>query len=440
MDNRVNRREFMKTASAAGLGLSIANFPVHGNNAPSETLVAGVVGVRSRGTQLAKDIVAIQGMTVGYMCDVDDEYLEKSIEDIGELQKKKPVGFKDMRKLFEQKDLDVVFIATPDHWHAPAAIMALQAGKHVYVEKPCGHNPREGELLVEAQMKYGGLVQLGNQRRSSPELIQSIKEIKEGIIGKPYFAKAWYANRRASIDVGKVVPVKKGLDWDLFQGPAPRTPYRDNVHPYNWHWFWRWGTGEICNNGTHSIDVCRWALGVDIPVKVTSSGGRYHFDDDWEFCDTQVASFEFEEGKAISWEGRSCNDKRLEGAGVGVIINGTEGTAVILDSKHEFYDIGEKLVKTVELGGETDTTNLVSGGSLTQRHIANLRDGITKEEALKSPIVDGAISVLMCHLGNIAQKTGHTLNLNPKTGNIINDPEAMKMWSRQYEPGWEPKV
>jgi len=430
----------MKTASAAGLGLSVASFPLHGNTSPNETLNVGVVGVRSRGTQLARDVVATDGMTVGYMCDVDDEYLQKSIKDIGDIQKKKPVGFKDMRKLFEQKDLDVVFIATPDHWHAPAAILALQAGKHVYVEKPCGHNPREGEMLIEAQMKYGGQVQLGNQRRSSLEFIQSIEDIKNGLIGKPYFAKAWYANRRGSINVGKVVPVKKGLDWDLFQGPAPRTPFRDNIHPYNWHWFWRWGTGEICNNGTHSIDICRWALGVDFPSKVTSSGGRYHYKDDWEFCDTQITCYEFEEDKAITWEGRSCNDKRLEGSGFGVTIHGTKGSAVLLDSTHEFFDIGEKSIKKVDLGSKRETTDLVSGGSLTQRHIVNLRNGITKGETLRSPIQDGSISVLMCHLGNIAQETGHTLHINPKTGTINNDSAAMKMWSRQYEPGWEPKV
>ena len=171
--------------------------------------------------------------------------------------------------------MDAITIATPDHWHAPMAIAGLQAGKHVYVEKPCSHNPAEGALLVEAQKKYGKLVQMGTQQRSSPHTIEIVDKIHNGLIGRAYYAKAWYSNTRKSIGVGKEAPVPPQLDWDLWQGPAPRRPYKDNVQPYNWHWFRIWGTGETLNNGTHEVDVCRWALGVDYPKRVTSSGGRY---------------------------------------------------------------------------------------------------------------------------------------------------------------------
>ena len=436
----MKRRQFIKAASATGVGLSIAGFPLHGKNAPNEKLVMGVIGLHGRGLQLAKDIHAVEGMEVGYLCDVDEEYLENARNEIKKLQGKKPEGFKDLRKMLELQDIDVVVIATPDHWHTPAAIMALQAGKNVYVEKPCGHNPGEGEMLVSAQKKYGKLVQMGNQQRSAPLSIEIIEEIHNGLIGRPYFGKAWYAANRGSIGIGKVVKEKPGLDFDLWQGPAPRTLYRDNIHPYNWHWFWRWGTGEICNNGTHEIDICRWALQADYPIKVTSSGGRYQYQDDWEFYDTQVASFEFEGRKSITWEGRSCNNKAIEHRGRGSLIYGTEGSVLIDRAGYEVYDMNNKKVREKKSGDINSGMSRTSGGSLTQYHLANMRDAVTKGAPLHSPIEEGAKSVLLCHLGNIAQKTGHELHTQPKTGSILDDPDAMKLWDREYEPGWKPQV
>ncbi len=440
MSINVTRRQFIKTASVAGVAVSTIGFPSYIRGASDKKLIAGVVGVRSRGLGLAKDIQSVDGITVGYVCDVDDEYLNRAAEEIGKLQDRKPAKFKDLRKMFEQKDLDVVFIATPDHWHAPAAILALEAGKHVYVEKPCGHNPAEGEMLVAAQLKYGHKVQMGTQRRSSREWQDAVAAIQGGIVGRAYYGKSWYANHRGSIGTGKVVPVKPGLDWNLWQGPAPRTPYRDNIHPYNWHWFWRWGTGEIGNNATHHLDILRWALEVDYPTHVKSTGGRYQFDDDWQFYDTQLASYEFEGKKAISWEGRSCNNMPVEGHGTGIVVYGTEGAAVVSDGDFRVYDPDHKLVKKIEAGQTHETSNLVGGGSMTQDHIANLRDAILKDTPLHSPIEDAAKSVLMIHLGNIAQKTEKSIKCSTKDGHILEDPDAMAMWNRQYEPGWEPKI
>ena len=223
-----------------------------------------------------------------------------------------PATDRDFRNILAVKDIDAITIATPDHWHAPMAIAALQAGKNVYVEKPCSHNPAEGVLLVQAQQRFKKLVQMGTQRRSSPLYIDIIGRIHDGLLGRPYYAKAWYSNTRKSIGTGKPAPVPATLDWDLWQGPAPRVAYRDNVQPYNWHWFKTWGTGEALNNGTHEVDVCRWALGVDSPKRITSSGGRYQFKDDWQFYDTLVTSFEYED-KLISWECKSCNGMKLMG-------------------------------------------------------------------------------------------------------------------------------
>jgi len=335
-----------------------------------------------------------------------------------------------------------LIIATPDHWHTPAAILGAAHDKHVYVEKPCGQNPYEGELIVEAMNKYRKLIQMGNQRRSMPTLMQAAKEVHEGIIGNAYFAKAWYANNRKSIGFGKKVPVPPTLDFELWQGPAPRKDYQDNLVHYNWHWFWHWGTGEACNNGTHEIDCCRWFLGVDFPSKVTSAGGRYAFKDDWQTPDTQVASFEFGNNKAITWEGRSCNNYPVEGAGRGFIIYGDKGTLVNDGGgDYKIFDPDNKLVKEVKSDTKADPTNPVSAtGNLDLYHFQNFVEAVRGNTKINSPVSEGHKSVLLCHLANISQRTGKTLYCDTGNGHITNDKDAMKLWKREYEKGWEPTV
>jgi predicted dehydrogenase len=260
------------------------------------------------------------------------------------------------------------------------------------------------------------------------------------VIGRPYFARAWYANTRDGIGRGRPAPVPAWLDYELWQGPAPHAPYRDNVVHYNWHWFHRWGTGEICNNGTHEIDVCRWALGVDFPSRVTSAGGRYHFEDDWEFPDTQVASFEFANGATISWEGRSCNGRPVEGRGRGAAIHGTEGTAVVDRDGYVIYDRENHEIAR-RLRGETGNALSTRGeGVLTDLHVANFLAAVRGEAAPAAPITEGHKSVLLCHLGNVAQQTGRALRCDPATGRIVDDSAAAAHWSREYETGWEPTV
>jgi predicted dehydrogenase len=283
---------------------------------------------------------------------------------------------------------------------------------------------------------------MGNQRRSFPTLIQAAEEIKNGLIGNPYFGKSWYTNNRKTIGTGKNIPVPSTLDFELWQGPAPRASYRDNLVHYNWHWFWNWGTGEACNNGTHEIDCCRWLLGVDYPSKVTSSGGRYAFKDDWETPDTQVASFEFGNNKAISWEGRSCNNFPVEGSGRGFIIYGDQGT-LLNDGAGDYkiFDLKNKLVKEIKSDVKADPNNPVSAsGNLDLYHFDNFVKTIRGESKLTAPVNEGHKSVLLCHLANIAQRTGTTLHCDPTNGHILNNMEAPKLWRRDYAKGWEPKV
>jgi predicted dehydrogenase len=317
------------------------------------------------------------------------------------------------------------------------AIAGLQAGKHVYVEKPCSHNPAEGAMLVRAQQKYQKLVQMGTQQRSSPHTIEVIEKIRAGVIGKPYYAKAWYSNVRKSIGTGKEIPVPPQLDWDLWQGPAPRRPYKDNLHPYNWHWFKNWGTGESLNNGTHEVDVCRWALGVDFPKRVTASGGRYHFQDDWQFYDTLLTSFEYDD-TLLNWEGKSCEGMKFYGRDRGSAIMGTTGTVIVDRDGYEIYDLKGSKKSEFKAGSTTSSSDLQGADSMTDAHFANFIAGIRTGEKLNAPIAVGNIAVTMLQLSNIAWEVNRELHLDTKDGKIDNDPEAMKLWGRDYEPGWAP--
>lgn len=438
----MKRRDFIRDTSLTAAGITFLNFPVFGKNAPGNKVVVAVMGVNSRGAYLAENFAKLPNVEIAYLCDVEDKAIANGLKPF-EGAAKKPVIIKDIRELVKKKDFDALVIAAPDHWHAPATIMGVANGKHVFVEKPCGHNAYEGELLVQAMHKYPKqLIEMGNQRRSFPTIIEAVKEVREGIIGNAYFAKAWYANNRKSIGIGKKVPVPSTLNFELWQGPAPRRDYKDNLVHYNWHWFWHWGTAETCNNATHEVDTCRWFLGVDYPTKVTSSGGRYAFKDDWETPDTQVASFEFAGGKAITWEGRSCNHFPVEGAGRGFIIYGDKGTLVNDgNADYKIFDEKNKLVKEVKSDVKADPNNPVSAsGNLDLYHFENFVKGIRGEAKITSPIDEGHKSVLLCHLANIAQRTGRTLHCDPKNGHILNDAAAMRLWRREYEKGWEPKV
>jgi predicted dehydrogenase len=381
----MDRRNFIKNTSLATAGISILNFPVFGRNAPSNKVVVAVMGVHSRGAYLAKCYSQLPNVEVAYICDVEDGAIKNGFDALKDAPRK-PTLVKDIRDLVTKEDFDALIIAAPDHWHTPAAILGAAHGKHVYVEKPCGQNSYEGELIVEAMNKYNRLIQMGNQRRSMPTLIQAAKEVHEGIIGNAYFAKAWYANNRKSIGFGKKVAAPSTLDFELWQGPAPRKDYQDNLIHYNWHWFWHWGTGEACNNGTHEIDCCRWFLGVDFPTKVTSGGGRYAFKDDWQTPDTQVASFEFGDSKAITWESRSCNQYPIEGAGRGFIIYGDKGTLVNDGAAdYKIFDKDNKLIKEVKSDTKADPTNPVSAtGNLDLYHFQNFVEAIRGNTQINS--------------------------------------------------------
>lgn len=448
-DNSKSRRRFIKkTAASSALFIAGGVLPqfsaqsyarILGSN---DTINVSMMGVNSRGKALAKNFASQDKCNVIHVCDVDSRAIANCMTDLKERQTIKAKAYTDFRKSLESNDVDSLVIAAPDHWHAPASLMAMETGKHVYVEKPCSHNPNEGEILVKAAAKYGKVIQMGNQRRSWPNVIEGINSLKNGAIGRVYFGKGWYTNNRPSIGIGRNTEVPNWLDWDLWQGPAPRKSFKDNLLHYNWHWHWHWGTGEALNNGTHMIDLLRWGMDLDYPSRVNSNGGRYRYQDDWETPDTQIINLDFDEGKSMSWEGRSCNGKNIEGSSVGVLFYGENGSLLIPGgNSYTIFDLKNNIVKEVKDNREIDPRNISNPAEqLDALHIRNMFDAILNNTKLNADIDSGHKSTLLVQLGNISQRVGRTLNINPKNGHIIEDENAQKLWSRSYEKGWEMKL
>jgi predicted dehydrogenase len=284
---------------------------------------------------------------------------------------------------------------------------------------------------------------MGAQRRSAPVLTQGIQELHKGIIGRVYLAKTWYTNTRKS-NFLKPAEVPTWLDYDLWQGPAPRKPYMDGLIHYNWHWFWHWGTGEALNNGTHEVDVARWGLGVDYPTRVSSVGGRYQFKDDWQTPDTQIVTMDFPGRVSLMWESRSSNGRAIEGSDRGIIFYGENGSLDTGGDNYKVYDLDGKLVKEVK---SVDSDASLQGRNLESPnvgmdglHIANFLDSVRNNKRPNCDVEDGFKSVVSMQLGNISWRVGRDLKIDPSNGHIIGDKEAQKLWSREYEKGWEPKI
>lgn len=422
------RRQFLKTTTAAASFAALGGFQIlRAGESPARKLRLGVMGCTNRGMDHISGFLSVPNVEIAYICDVDARALEKGLAAVERSIGKRPQGVKDFRRMLDDQSVDAISIATPDFWHAPATIMACAAGKHVYVEKPGSHNGHESELIVAAAKKYNRHVQMGNQRRSFPFVIEAIQALHAGEIGKVTFARTWYTNKRQSIGRGKRVPVPEWLDYTLWQGPAPEQPYRDNIIPYNWHWFWVWGTSELGNNGIHGLDLARWGMQVEYPRRVTYAGGRYRAQDDWETPDTSVATFDYGNCFAV-WEGQSCDPRGFEDSGFGVNFYGDKGVMSILSMSCRVYDLGNKLVR--ETKGKRDEG----------WHFANFADAIRDGKKLNSPIEEGQKATLLCHLGNIAWRTGQTVDYDPVKRKMIGSRAAQALWKREYRKGWEPKV
>jgi len=445
MNDWLDRRDFLRNAAAFGAGVAALGGGIAAAQEKAKTkskkkaevdagpvkkspdaVVVGMIGTGGRGTQLTSAYSGLPGAEVRYVCDVDQAAVGSAASLVEKRQGKRPEAVTDLRRVLDDPKVEAVVIATPDHWHTPAALLALKAGKNVYVEKPCCHNPHEGELLVEAAKKYGKVVQHGTQRRSSKNLQEALNRMGKGELGTVRFSRGWYTNNRPETGKRTPAPVPPGLNWELWQGPAPEQPFTENVVPYKWHWYWTWGTGECGNNGVHSLDVCRWGLQVDYPTKATASGGRYYFKDDQQTPDTHFATYEFPGDKVIHWEGRSCLPTKIEGSGFGIAFYGDKGTMVLDGAGYEIRDMKDKVVenkkeKLSDIPHHENFLGLIRG----------------TEKKQNAPIEEGYKSVLLCHLGNIAWRVGRTVKLDDQTHRITGDPDAEKLWRREYRPGWE---
>ncbi len=420
----MNRRSFVKTsagaAAAGALGFNTTTY----SDSPNGTIRVAVVGVKGQGNAHIRQYSSMPNVELAALCDVDESVLNQRLSEVEKAKGKRPAAFTDIRKLLDDKTIDAISIATPNHWHSLMGIWACQAGKDVYLEKPCSHSYWEGKQLVAAARKYNRIVQHGTNSRSGVALREAMHKLREGVIGEVYMARGLCFKWRDTISKKPDGPVPPGVHYDLWLGPAPQRAFNPNRFHYNWHWNWDYGNGDIGNQGIHEMDIARWGLGVTLPTKVSSMGGHFMFDDDQTTPNTQIASLEFDkEGKQkmLVFEVRHWMTNPEGGVKVGNLFYGSEGYMVI-DGYTEYKTF---LGKNGEPGPARK-----EGGNNWANFIEAVRN--RKREMLNGEIEEGHLSSALVHLSNISYRLGRSLDFDPVKEQIIKDPEANAMLRRKY--------
>ncbi|MEM7314745.1 MAG: Gfo/Idh/MocA family oxidoreductase [Planctomycetota bacterium] len=425
MDRRTALQTLRNTAASAAAATTLLA-PSALAEDDTAKLQVGLIG-GGRGLSVAREFRSV-GMEIKTVCDVDDSRRERASRDL-----KAKSTCTDLRDILKDDDIQAVIVATPDHWHVPAALLALQAGKHVYVEKPCSHNIREGRMLVDAAKSSGKIVQVGTQTRSTPVFRKAIELVHSGAIGEVKMAKAWNSQRRSNI--GHEEPSKEpaGLDYDLWVGPAPKPPYQKNRSHYTWHWWHDFGTGDAGNDGVHELDVAVWGLQVDThPARATGHGTKLYFDDDQQFPDTQHVTFEYPDQskdsskkKILVFENRIWTPYREQGFENGVIFYGTDGYLAF--EKNGGYKL---------FGPRNQLREEQSGTFSTKDHARNFLSAVQGKAKQNAPAAVGHLSATLAHLANIIAKSGlPSLEFDPEAERITNDQTANELCGRIYREG-----
>ncbi|MCX6903115.1 MAG: Gfo/Idh/MocA family oxidoreductase [Verrucomicrobia bacterium] len=426
-----NRRSFLKKTGSALAAGTLLNFNLSALG-PNEKIVLALIGGNNQGCGDALNAIK-DGAEIKTFCDIDEEILRKTGADLAKAQGKSPGFEKDFRRVLDDKDIDGVIIATPDHWHAIPTILACQAGKDVYIEKPLSQTIHEGQLMRDAARKYNRVVQVGMQRRSSGHFRSAIEYVASGKLGKVCMVKAWICQVRGSIGTPADGPVPPGVDYDQWLGPAPKRPFNRNRFHYNWRFFWDYGNTELGNQGVHMLDVALWGIqalrGVDhcLPKHVSGTSGIYWLDDAKEVPDTQVMTYDYGD-MVLIWELHSFqNTFPLEKTTAGTIFYGTEGALIVDGSGWKVH------AKKGEVGPEAKA----AGGSHTKDFLECLK-------SRKRPNADvelGRLSTTICHLGNICTRLKRDIRFDPKAENFPNDQEANALLTKEYRtPYTLPKV
>lgn len=362
---------------------------------------------------LATNFAANPNSVVTQICDVNENLFADTVKKLRDIQGVEPKPVQDLRRVMDDKSIDAIAVATPDHWHALATIWGCQAGKHVYVEKPISNNVFEGWQEIQAARKYDRLVQVGTQSRSMPHYREAIEYLRSGKLGKVHAAKAWNSQLRRRVNAVADSPVPKGIDWDIWQGPAPEHPYNENRYTYGWRWLWDYGTGDMGNDGVHDLDIARWGLGVDYPTAVQCMGAKLQFDGDiQETPDTQYVTFNFPENKVLIYEQRLWSPYHQEGFENGVAFYGNSG----------YMLIGRAAWKVVEKGNKVVIDRTADRSDMP--HIENFVSAIKSKGSLNCDIEEGYKSTLLAHLGNLAFRLGKPLSFDPATQTFVGDPDA----------------
>ena len=458
----IDRRDFLKTTGKA-ITVGAATLALGGRVLGANDRVrVAICGLRGRGNDHLHGFAHVPGTEIAAFCDIDQSVLAQRVGDMGKLGLAKPKTYVDVRKLLEDKDIDAISIATPNHWHSLMGIWACQAGKDVYVEKPCSHNLFEGRQLVNAVKKYNRICQHGSQSRSNPGMVEAIQKVQNGTIGEVYLARALCYKWRQAIGRATPEPVPAGVDYDLWTGPAPMKPFTRNRFHYNWHWIWDTGNGEVGNQAIHEIDIARWGLGVRFPVQVSAMGGHFMFDDDQETPNVLNATFYFEDTnrkrKMMEVEVRHwiTNHEAEIGSGAyGSAAVPAAGLSAANNKKTgEKQSLGPKDAKTNTIGNifygangylgidgydayKTWLTNQAEpgpSGKATGDHFGNFIDCIRSRRAedIHSPIEEAHISTTLVHLANASYRLGRTLQFDPEQEQVPGDEEANRMLRGTY--------